>query len=176
MKAFKYVLAALAMVIGANVNAGGFRVEAPEHINPVYVKEILMNCAGEVVAPMVAFNPDADIKEKGVWLKKADRNCANDVKYVIQEALKEVVVRDHVYKKEKGNLVFDNGANVVDDNGELIFKEKEELIEEGKAGFNKMVKGYGLNGYEDVAENFKDLYNLVLDDPEMANKIRNMMK
>lgn len=101
MKAFKYVLAALAMVIGANVNAGGFRVEAPENINPVYVKEILMNCAGEVVAPMVALKPDADIKEKAVWLRKADRNCANDVKYVIQEALKEVVIRDHVHKGEK---------------------------------------------------------------------------
>lgn len=176
MKAFKYVLAALAMVIGVNANAGGFRVEAPEHINPVYVKEILMNCAGEVVAPMVALKPDADIKEKADWLRKADRNCANDVKYVIQEALKEAVIRDHVHKGEKGNLVFDNGANLVDDNGELIFKEKEEVIEEDKAGFNKMVKGYGLNGYKDAAENFKDLYNLALDNPAMANKIRNMMK
>lgn len=177
MKAFKYVLAALAMVIGVNANASGFRVEAPEHINPVYVKEILMNCAGEVVAPMVAFNPDADIKEKAVWLKKADRNCANDVKYVIQEALKEALIRDRVHKGEKGNLVFDNGANLIDDNGELIFKEKEEVIKENKeAGFNKMVKGYGLNGYEDAAENFKNLYNLALDNPAMANKIRNMMK
>lgn len=176
MKAFKYVLAALAMVIGVNANAGGFRVEAPEHINPVYVKEILMNCAGEVVGPMLAFNPDADIKEQAAWLKKADRNCANDAKYAIQEALKEVVIRDHVYKGEKGNLVFDNGANLLDDNGELVFKEKEEFIKENKAGFNKMVKGYGLNGHEDAAENFKDLYNLALDNPAMANKIRNMMK
>lgn len=176
MKAFKYVLAALAMVIGVNANAGGFRVEAPEHINPVYVKNVVVMCAAEVAAPMVLLNPDADIKEKAAWLKKADRNCANDVKYVFQEALYEALIRDRVHKGEKGNLVFDNGVNVIDDNGELIFKEKEEVIKEGKAGFNKMVKGYGLNGYEDAAENFKDLYNLALDNPAMAKKINHMMK
>lgn len=176
MKAFKYVLAALAMVIGANVNAGGFRVEAPEHINPVYVKNVVVECAAEVAAPMVLLNPDADIREKAAWLKKADRNCANDVKYVLDEALYEALIRDHVHKGEKGNLVYNGANDLIDDNGELIFKEKEEVIEENKAGFNKMVKGYGLNGYGDAAENFKDLYNLALDNPAMANKIRNMMK
>lgn len=176
MKALKYVLAALLMVAGANVNAEGWRVEAPENINPVYVKEVVQYCAGEVVGPMVVFNPDANIKEKAAWFEKADRNCANDVKYALQGALEEVIIRDHVYKGEKGNLVFDNGANVVDDNGELIFKEKEDFIKENKAGFNKMVKGYGLNGYKGAAENFKDLYNLALDNPAMADKILNMMK
>lgn len=176
MKAFKYVLAALAMVIGVNANAGGFRVEAPEHINPVYVKNVVVECAAEVAAPMIFLNPGADSKDRAAWLKKADRNCANDVKYVLDEALYEALIRDDVYKGEKGNLVYKGANDLIDDNGELIFKEKEELIEENKAGFNKMVKGYALNGYEDAAENFKDLYNLALDNPEMACKIYNMMK
>lgn len=154
MKAFKYVLAALAMVIGVNVNAGGFRVEAPEHINPVYVKEILMNCAGEMVAPDAVFNSDAPINVKKGWLVKADKECKALVNNVIVHAL----IVDLIIKKGPENM---KGMD------EEEFKEhfyNEEMKVENYH-FDK-------NGYEDVKANLKDVYYLALKNPKAAHAIK----
>lgn len=154
MKAFKYVLAALAMVIGANANAGGFRVEAPEHINPVYVKEVLMNCAGEMVAPDVAFNPDAPINVKKGWLAKADKECKALVNNVIVDAL-------------IANLIIKDGPANFEGMDEEEFKE--HFYNEGMK-----VENYHFdeNGYEDVKANLKDVYDLALKNPKAAHAIK----
>lgn len=154
MKAFKYVLAALAMVIGANVNAGGFRVEAPENINPVYVKEILMNCAGEMVAPDVVFNPDAPINVKKGWLIKADKECKALVNNVIVHAL----IVDLIIKKGPENL---KGMS-------------EEEFKEHFYNEEMKVENYHFdeNGYEDVKANLKDVYYLALKNPKAAHAIK----
>lgn len=154
MKAFKYVLAALAMVIGANVNAGGFRVEAPEHINPVYVKEILMNCAGEMVAPDVVFNPDAPVNVKKGWLAKADKECKALVNNVIVDAL----IADLIIKDGPENF-----------KGMSEEEFKEHFYNEGMEGENYH---FDENGYEDVKANLKDVYNLALKNPKAADAIR----
>lgn len=157
MKAFKYVLAALAMVIGANVNAGGFRVEAPEHINPVYVKEVLINCAGEMVAPDAVFNLDAPINVKKGWLAKADKECKALVNNVIVHAL----IADLVVKDGPKNF---EGMN-------------EEEFKEHFYNEKMKVENYHLdeNGYKDVKANLKDVYNLALENPKAANAIRARM-
>lgn len=154
MKAFKYILAALAMVIGVNANAGGFRVEAPEHINPVYVKEVLMNCAGEMVAPDAMFNPDAPINVKKDWFAKADKECKALVNNVIVHAL----IADLVIKDGPANF---EGMD------EEEFKEhfyNEEMKVENDH--------FDENGYEDVKANLKDVYNLALKNPKAAHAIK----
>lgn len=154
MKALKHVLAALAMVIGANVNAGGFRVEAPENINPVYVKEILMNCAGEVVAPDAMFNPDAPINVKKGWLAKADKECKALVNNVIVHAL----IVDLIIKKGPENM---KGMD-------------EEEFKEHFYNEEMKVENYHFdeNGYEDVKANLKDVYYLALKNPKAAHAIK----
>lgn len=154
MKAFKYVLAALAMVIGVNANAGGFRVEAPEHINPVYVKEILMNCAGEMVAPDMVFNPDAPINVKKGWLAKADKECKALVNNVIVHAL----IADLVIKDGPKNF---EGMN-------------EEEFKEHFYNEKMKVENYHFdeNGYKDVKANLKDVYYLALKNPKAAHAIK----
>lgn len=154
MKAFKYVLAALAMVIGVNANAGGFRVEAPENINPVYVKEILMNCAGEMVAPDAVFNPDAPINVKKGWLAKADKECKALVNNVIVHAL----IADLVIKDGPKNF---KGMN-------------EEEFKEHFYNEEMKVENYHFdeNGYEDVKANLKDVYYLALKNPKAAHAIK----
>lgn len=154
MKTFKYVLAALALVIGADVNAGGFRVEAPEHINPVYVKEILMNCAGEMVAPDAVFNPDAPINVKKNWLDKADKECKALVNNVIVHAL----IVDLIIKKGPENM---KGMD-------------EEEFKEHFYNEEMKVENYHFdeNGYKDVKANLKDVYYLALKNPKAAHAIK----
>lgn len=153
MKA-KCFLAALLMAAGVSANAGGFRVEAPEHINPVYVKEVLINCAGEMVAPDVVFNPDAPINVKKSWLNKADKECKALANNVIVHAL----IVDLIIRKGPENL---KGMS------EEEFKEhfyNEEMKVENKR--------FDENGYEDVKANLKDVYYLALKNPKAAHAIK----
>lgn len=153
MKA-KCFLAALLMAAGVSANAGGFRVEAPEHINPVYVKEVLINCAGEMVAPDVVFNPDAPINVQKSWLNKADKECKALVNNVIVHAL----IVDLIIRKGPENL---KGMS------EEEFKEhfyNEEMKVENKR--------FDENGYEDIKANLKDVYDLALKNPKAAHAIK----
>lgn len=153
MKA-KYLLAALLMAVSVNASAGGFRVEAPEHINPVYVKEVLINCAGEMVAPDVVFNPDAPINVQKSWLAKADKEC----KALVNNAIVHALIADLIIRKGPENL---KGMS------EEEFKEhfyNEEMKVENKR--------FDENGYEDIKANLKDVYYLALKNPKAAHAIK----
>lgn len=153
MKA-KCFLAALLMVAGVNASASGFRVEAPEHINPVYVKDVLMNCAGEMVAPDAVFNPDAPLDAKKEWLAKADKECKALVNNVIVHAL----IADLIIKKGPENM-----KGMDEEEFKEHFYNEEMKVENDR---------FDENGYEDIKANLKDVYYLALKNPKAAHAIK----